>query len=79
MSHRKPAVLPAPKPVFLLSTEVESYLRISKRTLLRMIHGYTREDGRRVRAVLPFVRRGGRLLFPKSVVDAYVANRTVAA
>ena len=76
---RKPAVLPISKPVFLLSGEVQSHLRISKRTLLRMVHGYTRPNGSRVRAVLPFVRRGGRLLFAKSAVDSYVGSRTVQA
>jgi len=74
----KPAV-PEVKSDFLLSVEVRQLLRCSKRTLLRMIHGYYREDGSRVRAVLPFIRRGSRLLFAKSAVDAYINKRTVQA
>ncbi len=74
--HPKKSVAP---PVFLLSAEVQTYLRISKRTLLRMIHGYTRDDGSRVRAVLPFIRRGSRLLFAKAAVEDYLRRRTVQA
>lgn len=77
---QKPAVvLTEAKPVFLLSAEVRSILRCSKRTLIRYYKGYTKTDGRRVRPVLPSVRRGGTILFPKSAIDAYIAERTVTA
>jgi Helix-turn-helix domain len=79
MHSKNPAVLHEVKPVFLLSVEVRQLLRCSKRTLLRMIHGYNREDGSRVRAVLPFIRRGSRLLFTKAAIDAYITKRTVSA
>jgi hypothetical protein len=79
MRNRKPAVLPEPKPSFLLSAEVRSLLRCSKRTLIRYYKGYERSDGTHVRPVLTSVRRGGAVLFPKSVVDSFITNRTVVA
>jgi hypothetical protein len=76
---KKITTIPVASPVFLVSAEVRDTLRCSKRTLLRMVHGYYRDDGTRVRAVLPFIRRGSRLLFAKSAVESYITKRTVQA
>jgi hypothetical protein len=79
-AKKTPAVIPETKSSsFLLSAEVRSVLRCSKRTLIRYYKGYTKKNGARVRPVLPSVRRGGNVLFAKSMIDAYIAKRTVAA
>lgn len=64
---------------FLLSAEVCSILRCSKRTLARYYKGYVNADGRRVRPVLGSVRRGGRILFAKTEVERFIAARLVVA
>ncbi len=65
-----------PNTQFLLSAEVCLILRCSKRSLIRYYFGYTKSDGVWVRPVLSSVRRGGRILFAKSAVEAYLAKRT---
>lgn len=73
-----PALIPNSSP-FLLSAEVRSILRCSKRTLIRYYRGYKRPDGTRVRPVIASVRRGGAVLFARAVIESYITRRTVAA
>lgn len=61
---------------FLLSAEVRSILRCSKRTLIRLYKGYRDVDGKFRRPVLGSIKRGNTVLFETSEVNRFLAART---
>ena len=78
MSHRKKVSASNSTHRYLLSAEARELLRCSKRTLIRLYHGYHTLDGSWVRPVLSSVRRGGRILFERTAIESFMQNRTTA-
>ena len=71
MSHKKVStVLPVVVELrFLTAAELAPLLRVSRRTIRRMV----------ARREIPFVRTRGKSLFPVTGVEQFIAKRTVAA
>ena len=67
MKMRKMAAKPAPNlaEVALMTTgETADYLRVKERTIYEMVARHT----------IPFTRATGKLLFPRRLIDAWLAS-----